>query len=232
MPTSFHSHLSKMVDWIFVIQPRSVLDIGVGHGKWGFLAREYTDIFFNRYERKDWLVKIDGVEAFPQYETPVYRYAYDQVHFGNITDVLPGLPNYDLVIIGDVIEHFSKEQGQTLLQALRKKASFILISSPTRFFQQEILDNEFETHHSLWSWRDFQDYEFDYEEIDQALFVTLLRGDLPPTAEVTLTGKAASAIYALPWVKSRPKLAQIAKKFVGKLPNYQATKIAPPMQTK
>lgn len=232
MPTSFHSHLAKMVDWIFVIQPRTVLDVGVGHGKWGFLAREYTDIFFNRYERKDWLVTIDGVEAFPQYETPTYHYAYNKVYFGNIIDVLPTLPDYDLVIVGDVIEHFPKEQGQALLQALRKKAAFILLSSPTRFFQQEILGNDFETHHSLWSWRDFQDYQFDYEEIDQALFVTLLRGDLPPIADVTLTGKAASAIYGLPWIKSRPKLAQIAKKYIGKLPRYKPLVISSAVQTK
>ena len=72
MPSSFHFHLGKMVDWVVKIQPKSVLDIGVGHGKWGFLAREYTDIFYNRYDRATWETRIEGVEAFPTYATPTY----------------------------------------------------------------------------------------------------------------------------------------------------------------
>ena len=53
MPTSFHHHISKMVDWVVRLQPRSILDIGVGFGKWGFLCREYLDIFQGRYARDD-----------------------------------------------------------------------------------------------------------------------------------------------------------------------------------
>ncbi len=39
-----------MIDWLVELQPRSVLDIGVGFGKWGFLAREYLDVNAERYK--------------------------------------------------------------------------------------------------------------------------------------------------------------------------------------
>ena len=84
MPSSTHFHISKMVDWIVRLQPTSVLDIGVGFGKWGFLAREYTDINAHHYKREDWTVRIEGVEAFPEYATPTYPYIYDKIHYGDL----------------------------------------------------------------------------------------------------------------------------------------------------
>src|SRR5262249_16496078 len=152
------------------IQPESVLDIGIGFGKWGFLVREYTDIFANRYDRSQWKVRIDGVEAFQAYTTPLYEYIYNSIYYGSIQDVLPELSDYDLVIIGDVIEHFTKEEGLTLLSELRKKSRFILLSSPTVYFDQEIMDNTFETHKSLWTTEDFKQFQFDYDEYDHWLF--------------------------------------------------------------
>ena len=219
MPSSFHHHISKMVDWIVKVQPRSVLDIGVGHGKWGFLAREYTDIFNNRYDRSTWQTRIEGVEAFATYKTPVYDYAYDKIHYGDISTNLKDLANFDLVIIGDVIEHLTKEEGQALIAALREKSAYILLSSPTHFFQQEILGNPWETHKSLWSWKDFQGYDFDYDEIDHSLFVAIVRGQLPATIDVKLNGRASEFVYSIDWLKKRPKLAQLVKTYARRRMN-------------
>ena len=217
MPSSTHVHISKMVDWIVRLQPKSVLDIGVGFGKWGFLAREYTDINAHHYKREDWRVRIEGVEAFPEYSTPTYHYIYDKVHYGDLRIVLPELPEFDLVIVGDVIEHFDKEVGLELLQQLRRKSRHILLSSPTVFFTQELFDNEFERHRSLWTVDDFAGFRFDYDEFDQWVFVALLEGDLKGKNSVQLDGKTSRLVYKRPMLKRHPKIAHLAKSVLSRV---------------
>ena len=217
MPSSTHVHISKMVDWIVRLQPTSVLDIGVGFGKWGFLAREYTDINAHHYKREDWKVRIEGVEAFPEYATPTYHYVYDQVHYGDLRTVLPNLGTFDLVIIGDVIEHFDKEVGLDLLQQLREKSRYILLSSPTVFFTQELFENEFEQHRSLWTVEDFAGFRFDYDEFEQWVFVALLEGDLKAENTVRLDGTTSRLVYKRPLLKKHPKIAHLAKSVLGRV---------------
>jgi hypothetical protein len=214
MPTSFHHHISKMMDWVVQLQPRSVLDVGVGFGKWGFLCREYLDVFQGRYGRADWQICIEGVEAFPAYANPTYDHVYDRVHYGDALEVLPTLPGYDLIIIGDVIEHFEKEVGLKLLSELKAKSSFVLLSSPTRFYPQgEAFENQFERHLSFWTVDDFAGSRFDYEEYDNA-FVALIRGERPTLAEPELNGRAAEAVYRRAFLKRRQRLARMAKNSV------------------
>lgn len=200
-----------MIDWITRVQPTSVLDIGVGFGKWGFLAREYTDINEHRYKREDWQARIDGVEAFPEYATPTYQYIYNEVHYGDLREVLPKLGHYDLIIIGDVIEHFTKEVGLDLLRQMRQKSQYVLLSSPTVFFTQEMFGNDFEQHHSLWTIDDFKEYPFEYDEFGQWVFVALIQGELKPTRELHLNSKAAQFVYKRPLLKKHPKVADLAK---------------------
>ena len=210
-----------MVDWIIKIQPKSVLDIGVGYGKWGFLCREYSDINAHHYHPETWQVRIDGIEAFPEYATPLYSYIYNDIHYGDIRDILPTLPDYDLVIIGDVIEHFTKEDGKQLLSQLRKKSRYILLSSPTVFFTQEMFDNDYETHRSLWTVHDFGNFKFDYDEYDQWVFVALLRGDLASGDAISLNGWAARRVYSRKWLKQHPKIAEMVKSVLKRLPQGQ-----------
>jgi hypothetical protein len=207
-----------MVDWITKIQPKTMLDVGVGFGKWGFLSREYLDISAGRYARADWQLRIEGVEAFPEYATPLYSYVYDQVHYGDVRELIDSLPDYDLVIIGDVIEHFTKKEGRELLNKLRTKTRYVLLSSPTVFFQQEMFGNEYETHRSFWMVHDFAEWEFDYDEYDQWVFVALLRGQLAAPQELRLNGWPASRVYSRRWLKCHPKIAQLAKSALRRLP--------------
>ncbi len=43
MPTSHLYQISDILEIISLIRPRSVLDVGVGFGKYGLLAREYLE---------------------------------------------------------------------------------------------------------------------------------------------------------------------------------------------
>src|SRR5439155_62198 len=77
--------IPTIVHLVRQLQPRSILDVGVGFGKWGHLFREYTDILEaehepSRYDRENWQVRIEGIEGHAAYLTPMHHFLYDQIH--------------------------------------------------------------------------------------------------------------------------------------------------------
>src|SRR5690554_6183829 len=120
MPTSHSGQINTIVDLLTIINPKKLLDIGVGHGKYGFLAREYLDISDNSKPYSTRTVQIDGIEAFPEYITDLQRLIYDTIHIGNALDVIDKVDNYDLILMMDVFEHFTYEDGMALLNKCLK----------------------------------------------------------------------------------------------------------------
>jgi len=58
--------------------------------------------------------------------------------------------------MGDIIEHFTKEEGLRILKELVYKS--IIIVTPLQVFEQAaVYNNEFETHKSSWSNKDLPD---------------------------------------------------------------------------
>src|SRR5437867_11088479 len=121
MPSSRPNTIPTVINLVRQLKPQSILDVGVGFGKWGHLFREYTDINEaehdpSRYERKNWKIKIDGIEGYPGYVTEMHRYLYNEIHIGDACVLMAKLPPYDLVFLGDIIEHLDKETGLQLLR--------------------------------------------------------------------------------------------------------------------
>lgn len=149
MPTSNLSQVQAIMETVTAHNPRSILDIGVGFGKYGFLCREYLDVFSADAIYGKWKRRIEGVEAFPDYLTPVHGYIYDKVHVGNALDVLPKLATgeYDLVMIIDVIEHFEFPDAHAILDQCARIGRNVLVSTPRDIGQQdEVFSNPFEVH--------------------------------------------------------------------------------------
>ncbi len=122
MPTSRYKHLPAILDVVINLHPQSILDVGAGFGKWGQLFREYTDIAAveeepQRYDKACWQVRIDAIEGFPDYLTPAHHYLYNNVYVGDMCSLIPELDCYDIIFLGDVIEHVDHEHGETLLRA-------------------------------------------------------------------------------------------------------------------
>jgi len=162
MPSSRPNTIATVIHLVRQLKPRSILDVGVGFGKWGHLFREYTDIVEAeadpaRYERQNWQVKIDGIEGHAAYVTEMHRYLYDQIHVGDACDLIRKLPAYDLIFMGDIIEHFEKEDGRQLLREAFEKCNKAVIVTTPKFetAQSERCGNELERHRSLWSAADF-----------------------------------------------------------------------------
>ena len=154
MPTSYPENISSIVCLIRHLKPKSVLDIGPGFGKYGLLCREYLDIWNKwTYSKDKWDIKIDALEAFPKYITPVHKYIYDNIYIGDAIRLIPNLKSkYDLTLLIDVFEHFTKQEGKQLISDLKKKSKSIFIAIPKKPGRQsEVAGNKYEAHKARWS---------------------------------------------------------------------------------
>ncbi len=161
MPFSHYHQINQIVELIVELSPRRVLDVGVGFGMYGYLARLYLELSDGRQQYSDWQRVIDGIEAFPEYVTPVHEWIYNEIHRADALTVLPTLREpYDLVLAIDVLEHFPREQGVEFLRECTRCGRNVLISTPKEYWDQtDAFGNPYETHHHLWRKADFRSFK-------------------------------------------------------------------------
>jgi hypothetical protein len=141
------------------LNPKSIIDIGVGFGKWGVVAREYLEAWNGRFRREEWQVRIEGIEIFEGYRNPVWAAAYDKVHVGDASQVLNTLGQFDVGLICDVIEHIEKPTGRDLINQLLAHCQTVILTTPLSFWPQgEEHGNVSEKHLCLWQPEDFSGY--------------------------------------------------------------------------
>ncbi len=159
MPTSHIGQINTILEIITTIKPKRLLDIGVGHGKYGFLSREYLEVSENTDDYTKKTLQLDGIEAFPDYITDLQRQIYDQIFIGNAVDVIDTVGSYDLIMLIDVFEHFTYDDGMALLRKCVNKAKYVLISSPKKVeFQGAEYNNKFEIHQFEWNKNHFVEF--------------------------------------------------------------------------
>jgi 2-polyprenyl-3-methyl-5-hydroxy-6-metoxy-1,4-benzoquinol methylase len=169
MPSSYPHNIPAIVGTMLRLQPRSLLDVGPGYGKYGFMAREYLDDF-----RGD--MRIEAVEVFPDYLERVGWSPYDRVHHGSLVDV--ELPDrYDLVLMIDVLEHFDRADGYDALYRALSAGDAVLVSTPIGYEQGPSHGNVHETHLSEWHPDDLTSHGMTWEDVasDELSFTGLVR---------------------------------------------------------
>lgn len=145
MPTSNLALWPVILRLVYEVSPRSVLDVGPGHGKAAVLIREYVPC----------VERLDAVEAWEPY---VHDFGlerlYDHVLIGDVLSLADHeLAAYDLVLMVDVLEHLDREDGLALLARIPGR---IVICTPASFFQNPEAETIWtERHRSLWSRPDF-----------------------------------------------------------------------------
>lgn len=149
MPTSHPKIISPVATKIMELQPLSVLDIGIGFGKWGALTREYTDVWSWRFYKDGWIVRIEGIEVHERYRAPNWD-NYDKVHIGHSNSVLPKLAIYDLIIMMEMLEHLEKPQALELLNEIFMHTKQLIVSY-SNIPQKDVGDNPYEDHVSTWT---------------------------------------------------------------------------------
>ena len=134
MPTSYNYFKEQVKDWIIDNVPLNykILDVGAGCGTYHDLLRPYG------YQR------IDAVEVWKPYiDEYNLKEKYDYVHNKNILDVSSNyLESYDLVILGDVLEHLNYVEATNLLSKIEN----FIVAVPYKMEQGEVEGNVYETH--------------------------------------------------------------------------------------
>jgi hypothetical protein len=162
MASSFVDQVPTIIYLLQKLNPRTVLDVGKGFGKYGFLLDEYVGI--DQTKRPDPCktlaeqsrVAVDAVEVNRNYLWPHLCQFYRHVYIGRVEELCDALPPYDVVLMADVIEHIEKTAALRVLDSFLCRGSTMLISTPRHFFQQELYDSSDEHHVSFWTPRDFQ----------------------------------------------------------------------------
>lgn len=126
-----------------------VLDVGSGEGKWGKLL-------------KGKVKSITGVEIWaPNVEKYNLNNYYDHLIVEDIRTTQLN-KKYDVIILGDVLEHMPKPDAEKLLIKLRENTRRILLSIPVTICIQsgKRWGNPYETHHYHWSDRELRQEQF------------------------------------------------------------------------
>ena len=161
MGTSNWQQIPFCVEAMMRIEPKRVLDIGVGFGRWGIMAREFCDVWFGRVLRSRWKVRIEGVEAYPKNIDAYHSHFYDKIHVGDLRNLLPGFKDrWNLILFGDVLEHFEKDEGIQLLHWALELSDYVLVNIPLgdNWPQDDSYDNPYERHLSLWTAEEFEPF--------------------------------------------------------------------------
>ncbi len=154
MSSSSEQIISPIIKEIQSLHPKTVLDIGIGYGKWGFLCREYLESWYNRIYPNEWKIRIDGIEIWKPYidDLPWNKIIYDKLYLGDAYEVIDKTPNYDLIIASEVIEHMSKERGLELMKKCIGKSQCFILSIPLGkgWLNNVAFDNPYNKHQASW----------------------------------------------------------------------------------
>lgn len=127
----------------------------------GFIVRDCLDVMLGeRYKREEWKIIIDGIEVFGEYIQAHQRAIYNNIYIGNAFEVIDKLGNYDVIILGDILEHFEKEKAwQFLHKCFSHCNGSMILNIPLgeKWTQPAVYGNEYERHLSFWSPEEFED---------------------------------------------------------------------------
>jgi hypothetical protein len=160
--TSNWQQIPFCVEALLDLCPMRVLDVGIGFGRWGMLVREFCEEWKGRIHRENWGVRLEGIEAFPKNVEEYHHLFYDWVHVGDAAEIIEGMTDrWDLILFGDVLEHFPKEQGQQVLGKARELSRHVLVNIPIGpgWERGGMYDNPWEEHKSSWDLEEFMALE-------------------------------------------------------------------------
>ena len=171
MPYSSFIFDKSIEEIIRLLKPQTLLDLGAGAGKYGELVKKISPS-----------TKLTSVEIEKDYIKKFRLLSiYDEVWNISVTDLINPKyydSNFDVIMIGDIIEHLKKSDGIDLLNFLIYRCRWIILEFPHHYLQNSVDGYHSEAHISVWTKDDFVSFERTqlYEKDTQRLVV--LRGYL------------------------------------------------------
>lgn len=131
------------------------LDIGCGHGKWGYLLKKFADPTAPRY--------VAGVDVFEPHVTALRdEGVYDDVQVADACHLPFEDQSFDSIIACEIIEHLTKDQGEQFIRELKRVARMSYVVSTPMFpclrGGGDTLDgfNPHEAHQHIYSFAEFK----------------------------------------------------------------------------
>lgn len=132
---SFIENVPQILSVVSAVNPHKVLDVGAGFGKYGLLIREQylsrkaeggdlsptDDIYIGAIENNEYFLKDDRLWAI--YNNVFIKPLICEPH-------LALRMHYDLILLIDIIEHWTEQETTNRVNLLMKYTNNILISTP------------------------------------------------------------------------------------------------------
>lgn len=169
MKHNLNNDFSLLVDHLVATQPSTILDIGVGTGINGLIAREILECRLNvRRDPRSWEIKIDAVVSHAANVHDHLNHIYDQVHVGQPSDIIRSLSHYDLILIKDCLQHLSRADALNFLEEcmMHTKGHVIVVVPIGKFATVLNPDHPWFHQSSCWYVNDFMPVSPEFEIID------------------------------------------------------------------
>jgi len=162
MCTSAHQFNGDFVRFVQEKKPKIILDLGTGIGKYGKLLK---DSGIGPY-------RLTGVEINETFEERLQG-LYDRIVWSDLVKYALDYSltphnmekTWDLVIMGDVLEHLRKSEGIDIIEFYVYRSTYLYIQFPLFMIQFSGGVHARENHVSIWADRDFDRFVHDYQEI-------------------------------------------------------------------
>ncbi len=165
----FDTVLETLIGWM---APDTALDVGTGSGKFGHMLQRAAP----GCDRSGIEIEASYIERF------ALRELYPTLHHADVTRWWRETEGtYDLVVMGDCIEHLPKSEGLDLLNALVYRCAWLVLVVPEFIVQGAVGDMPSERHVSVWSERDLHWHDLWAWDNCRAMGLMVLRGYLPST---------------------------------------------------
>ena len=164
---SFKENIPIILETVKSINPKKIVDVGAGMGKYGLLIREqYLSSKAGKGELSPYddilIDAIEDTEYFFKFRPGLLEAIYDNVFKNSVFDSIDILYSneYDVILLIDIIEHWTKEDALGLIRRINKYSD-ILISTPKRtsMYTKHFYGDP--RHHiTQWDESDFKGFKF------------------------------------------------------------------------
>lgn len=146
MPRSNGEGVRFLTPFYDRVNPSTVVDIGPGAGTYSEAFRHLNGARWTAIEIWE-----------PYISTYHLSTKYDTVVSADVREC--ELPEADLYIAGDVLEHMPREDAEAVVRRIAKVAHWLMVSVPIVHYEQgEIDGNIHETHHHHWTTSEMSEF--------------------------------------------------------------------------
>ena len=161
MPGSVKHGKKEIKEWIDKQNDiKVIIDIGAG-------SATYPKILGDKYIYKAVEIWEPYIEMFN-----LNKY-YQEIIIGDVDEI--ELPQGDLIIFGDILEHLEKQDAINVIEKAIKQFKHIIISIPIGKYPSKIhYGNKFEEHKSTWRFKDIEnktDWKIKFEVKQIGIFI-------------------------------------------------------------